>query len=814
MKINKILISFLIFFLISHHLVYGQLAKERKYKWEKGFIADNYCILFNKTAAANYDSIYYTPSGTNEPLPNVSINGNENDEEMKYYIGGWFQRDENFLRSYNGFSMATQGRLWVKRNLYLAKINIPKLDIPNIEAQLGVTVNSNSYIGPWVLGHLGMNLANASHCAASQGVDGTTSYSGIAHRIYAGTNLDTISPALPNSNGWPDDHYPTIDPNTEKRPYFFSAWDPLPTDPAVYTPSRRNWAASHAFSIAQSDHGRRLIFNYFRKSPAATNPSIATFYNVNYGWEKWGFIALCVDSIVKAYLESGTYLNSVNIGGTIPFANYEYKDYSFSGELTGSNATTDQNNYLNTPPHWYYYLGYSLNVKGAIGLLSPDSTVWLRYSGNEEYGLRYVTDLTNPEKEGLSIFTQNNTDNNHIVFYSSKLLFQETNAENLAKAPVMRVTRTSILKNMTMIAGKLFTGSQYGYEHPATLIDGRAEFNKDVSVGLYIRQKNIYGNAADCGNRLFFFGTNNSNSYEPCFIQRGSPPGSYNTMTQSHGMVYFVIGGARNHYNELRISGSWNSRSPGVDYITGACQDFHKHRYICPEESYVFTEHKGEEGYYYYAKKFWFFGWHTLWSNQAGPFNLHDHFHQDIIATDGPGDMGTVGDELAYLRDQVEIYSNYKFQYVFTTNGHIGPHSDLKLKKNIIPFTSVLHKLLKIRGVRFYWKTAREVQLGLTLNKLVIFCQRFKHFMQTGHNNFFHHQSQKEQVGFIAQEIEPYFPHLVHTDPKGKKYVKIEGLVPILIEAIKERQTNLNDISSEISQLKTQINILKGSNET
>lgn len=62
--------------------------------------------------------------------------------------------------------------------------------------------------------------------------------------------------------------------------------------------------------------------------------------------------------------------------------------------------------------------------------------------------------------------------------------------------------------------------------------------------------------------------------------------------------------------------------------------------------------------------------------------------------------------------------------------------------------------------------------------------------------------SNREQLGFIAQEIEPLFPELVKTDSAGYKAVNYAQMTAVLVEAIKE-------LRSENIQLKSDYNVLK-----
>jgi hypothetical protein len=76
--------------------------------------------------------------------------------------------------------------------------------------------------------------------------------------------------------------------------------------------------------------------------------------------------------------------------------------------------------------------------------------------------------------------------------------------------------------------------------------------------------------------------------------------------------------------------------------------------------------------------------------------------------------------------------------------------SDQNLKLNIKPIQSPLSKLLQLNGVTFEWKNTN-----------------------------------KSAIGVIAQEVEKIFPELV-SDDTDYKTVKYNGLIGVLIEAVKE----------------------------
>ena len=58
--------------------------------------------------------------------------------------------------------------------------------------------------------------------------------------------------------------------------------------------------------------------------------------------------------------------------------------------------------------------------------------------------------------------------------------------------------------------------------------------------------------------------------------------------------------------------------------------------------------------------------------------------------------------------------------------------------------------------------------------------------------------SSTKQVGFIAQNLEQYFPWLVKTDERGFKSVSYAGMTPILTQAIKELNNKFSGVYNDI----------------
>jgi hypothetical protein len=89
--------------------------------------------------------------------------------------------------------------------------------------------------------------------------------------------------------------------------------------------------------------------------------------------------------------------------------------------------------------------------------------------------------------------------------------------------------------------------------------------------------------------------------------------------------------------------------------------------------------------------------------------------------------------------------------------------SDAVLKEDIEPITNPLKKILKLAGVTFTWKKSKQSGLGV-----------------------------------IAQEVEKIVPEIVSTNLNGHKTVSYDSLVPLLIEAVKEQQKQIEYLKKKI----------------
>ena len=122
------------------------------------------------------------------------------------------------------------------------------------------------------------------------------------------------------------------------------------------------------------------------------------------------------------------------------------------------------------------------------------------------------------------------------------------------------------------------------------------------------------------------------------------------------------------------------------------------------------------------------------------------------VGTDGPTTAGLI----RATNDVVAYYS-----------------SDKRLKDNLIKIGNPLDKISQLNGYEFDWIEKEGI-----------------------------HENEGHDVGVIAQEVEKVIPEIVQTRDSGYKGVKYEKIVPLLIEAIKEQQTQIEELKQQIEEIK------------
>jgi hypothetical protein len=116
--------------------------------------------------------------------------------------------------------------------------------------------------------------------------------------------------------------------------------------------------------------------------------------------------------------------------------------------------------------------------------------------------------------------------------------------------------------------------------------------------------------------------------------------------------------------------------------------------------------------------------------------------------------------------------------YLLHVNGFAGAQafftiSDARYKQNVATLENPLETILNLRGVTFDWN--QNDHPGM----------RFP---------------DRRQIGFIAQEVEKVLPELVSTAQNGYKSVAYQNVVPVLVEAVKTQQKQIEALQTRLKQ--------------
>jgi len=149
-------------------------------------------------------------------------------------------------------------------------------------------------------------------------------------------------------------------------------------------------------------------------------------------------------------------------------------------------------------------------------------------------------------------------------------------------------------------------------------------------------------------------------------------------------------------------------------------------------------------------------------------------------------DFGPANTSWAHI--YTNITTGFYFNAPLTSTGDITAFaSDKRLKENVESIDNALNKVLSLNGVTYTWNQTANELAGYDMSK--------------------------RHVGVFAQDVERVLPEAVAPAPfdvsegksaSGEEYltVKYEKMVPLLIEAMKEQQSQIEALKAEIQQLK------------
>ena len=171
----------------------------------------------------------------------------------------------------------------------------------------------------------------------------------------------------------------------------------------------------------------------------------------------------------------------------------------------------------------------------------------------------------------------------------------------------------------------------------------------------------------------------------------------------------------------------------------------------------------------------------TNFGSQAG-------FPEMTLFNSGSTSLFGIGGSGLYVRYGLSVDGQFRFGTVSGSgvavyrNAGTGilsvTSSDERLKKNITPIQNSLDIITNLRGVYFNWKDNEDFNSG----------------------------DETRQIGMIAQEVEEFLPEAVTLNGnKDYKTIRYSEMIGLLIEGIKEQNTLIQNLQSEIELIKQKL---------
>lgn len=126
--------------------------------------------------------------------------------------------------------------------------------------------------------------------------------------------------------------------------------------------------------------------------------------------------------------------------------------------------------------------------------------------------------------------------------------------------------------------------------------------------------------------------------------------------------------------------------------------------------------------------------------------------------------------------------------------------SDARFKENIKPLDKKLSALIQLNGVSYTLKN-ENANVEIPKDDLTEKEQADLALLNSSKIK------EKTRLGFIAQDLKQFFPELVEEDKDGYMYVDYVGLIPVLVESVKEQEAQIDELlrlAAEKGLLKTE----------
>jgi len=444
---------------------------------------------------------------------------------------------------------------------------------------------------------------------------------------------------------------------------------------------------------------------------------------------------------------------------TVGIYNTAYGFYALYQNKAGSNATAigvQSMLYANNTTTPFINNNVAVGYESLKGNAPASGNTGLNNTALGYQTLFNNSSASNNTAVGLYALNQNTTSGRNTAVGSNALYSQSFSNSNIAWSS----------ENVAIGDSALYSNQ------PTAISNG----NQNTAVGNRALRTNTIGwqNTA-MGNLSLFSNTigqlNTANGWASLYK---NDEGYYNTALGAMAMYYNTTGGynvgvgtVSLHHN---LTGSGNTAVGQQAGLGTMGNSFSNNTIIGYQSGYNLTTGSNN----------------VFLGNQAG-YNVTSGSNKLYIANsnvDPPliyGDFstGNIGLGTSAPSSKLEVCGNVRVIGTIVASGTITTSaiscpSDLRYKKNITPLTGATEKLMLVNAVRYNWR--REEFPNMSFND-------------------------KLQTGFIAQDLEKIFPEMVFTDDAGYKSIDYSRLTPLLVETIREQQTQIAEIKKRLHEI-------------
>lgn len=139
-------------------------------------------------------------------------------------------------------------------------------------------------------------------------------------------------------------------------------------------------------------------------------------------------------------------------------------------------------------------------------------------------------------------------------------------------------------------------------------------------------------------------------------------------------------------------------------------------------------------------------------------------------------DLSPANPRIAGHGNQVVFYNTQSGTFNSIQVAKVFNYSDARAKSNVRSLSSGMDIISKLRPVSYDFTNTSYLRRA-TFNKY------------TGSNT---------EIGLLAQDVEAVLPNLVYTDEEGHKLIDYTALIPVLIDAVKTLQKEVDVLKSQV----------------